>query len=92
MPCRDDRDEDKQPQSSIKERLDLSTRLLWGLTRYLIQNLPRAYHEANDVLGGELETWWEAHDRADQKRLARARASGLAKLTADEREALNVKD
>jgi hypothetical protein len=87
MACRDDRE---QPQPSLKERLDLSTRLLCGVTRYLIQNLPRAYHEANDALGGELETWWEAHDRADQERRARARASGIAKLTADEREALGV--
>lgn len=97
MPCRDDRD-DCPPDhrdneiSSLGSELQLTKLKLNQVTR-LLCHLCKEFGTAaikNDKIAKELCAWYTEHAEFDEQRLTKARASGLKKLTEDEKEALGL--
>lgn len=84
MPCRVDTTEmDRKELRELRAELDNVTRMLCELYS---QTLGLSRHS---VIEG-LAEWWAEHQDADARRIERARANGLAKLTQEEREALGL--
>ena len=70
-----------KPDNDPQTRLHRVTALLCGVCR--------SYPNAIGGVDG-LQEWWTAHQEDDRRRIEDARVTGLAKLSADEREALGL--
>ena len=102
MPCYDPGPEDNFSYNTqignLQTKLDNVTRMLCGICTaigYRVGGHPsEASVEGCNVMELErikgLREWWREHQVFDEIRLSKAKQSGLAKLTDDEKEALGL--
>lgn len=101
MPCRGpESDSECTPDelkamgaSSRQKEIDELTAMLCGVCRYLENQrgliMDRVFC---DKIHTSLYSWWVGHKKLDKQRLEKAKVSALAKLTADEKEALGISE
>ena len=101
MPCRDyDYGHERRAENiksgitELRVKLDNVTNMLCTLCKRIEEavarrNLSHVVYEAH-LLDNEIRNWWETHKENDRIRKAELRKIALAKLTAEEIEALSI--
>lgn len=94
MPCRDDWGPPDPFQAGLQKRLDAATKAACSAfkTIELMITIKLDGDETLKDLGVPDEdiAWWTKHQEADAKRKERLREQALAKLSKEEREALDL--